>query len=443
MLSLMVLNNMRIVRESNYKRVTTRVNLVMELFSRYIARSLLEEYLVQEHTELVGQESEIAYAEVEDSNGQVIAHTDKNKIGSIVQIKEENSIEEVTDGVYDVSMPVVLFERYLGRVRIGFSTAQLDKDIANAKNQGILIALIQLCLGILVALLLGWYLTRHLARLTFSIKEMASGKLYQEIKYSPNDEIGELGNAFNEMALKLQELYHDLEKKIVALKELDTLKDDFLNTVSHDLSTPIATIMGYVSILERKEVGTLNPNQAKYLAAVKNACKYLAFLVENLLTTARIEAKHGIEPKTTFSLNELIKEIYELFSPQVSEKQIFFSTILPGDFIVEGDRGALKQVFANLISNAIKFTPLAGNVKIEVKEIDKNTIDISVIDSGKGIPQDKISTIFNKFTRYGDEKGIGLGLYISQKIIEAHGNKLIISSEMDKGTKVTFKLHVT
>lgn len=444
MLSIMVLNNLRLVKESNYRRVKTRINIIMELFSMQVTRGLIEDYLVQEHTDFFAREQEggIAYAAVEDSNGRFIAHTDKTKIGSIANINEERSLEETKDGVYDVSMPVIIYNRFLGRIRLGFSTTQLEKDIATARNQGILIALIQLCLGIIVALLLGWYLTRHLARLTFSVKEVAAGKFYQEVEYAPGDEIGVLGAAFNKMALKLQNIYHNLEEKIIELKSLDTLKDDFLNTVSHDLSTPIATVMGYVSILERKEVGDLNPNQTKYLKAVKNACKYLAFLVENLLTTARIEASYKMETQATFSLNDLIKEIQELFNPQMSEKQISLSVLIPYDFIVKGERGALKQVFANLISNAIKFTPVGGSIKIEVKEIDKTTIEVSVIDSGKGISQDKIPTLFNKFTRYGDEKGMGLGLYISQKIITAHGSKIILSSEIDKGTKITFNLYI-
>lgn len=440
MLTIMVLNNQRIVKESNYKRVTSRISLIMELFSMNIARNLLEEYLVQEQTERVGQELEIAYAAVEDPNGKIIAHTDKHMVGAIAKVAEEKSLEEATDGIYDASMPVVLFGNYLGRVRIGFSTVQLNRDIANARNQGVLIAGIQLLLGILVAFFLGWYLTRHLAILTYAVKSMASGKLYQRVEFKADDEIKELGNAFNEMALALQKLYHELEEKIIELKSLDDLKDDFLNTVSHDLSTPVATIIGYVSILERKEVGALNPNQAKYLNAVKNACKYLIFLVENLLTSVRIEAKKSIERKAVLSLLELLKEVQELFNPAMEDKDITFSIESPCDYMIEGDKGGLKQVFSNLLSNAIKFTSPHGTVKIEVAGVRDDTIRISIIDSGRGIPKEKIASLFNKFVRYGDEKGMGLGLYISKKIVEAHGGEIAIESEISKGTRATFTL---
>lgn len=455
MLSVMVFNNLRIIKETNYTRISTQASLIMELFSRSIARNLVEEYLIQENTEIVGQEAEIAYAAVEDANGRIIAHTDRTLLGEFLNIKEEKTLKDVTDGIYDVSKPVMLFERYLGRVRIGFSTVQLNKDIANARNQGVIIACIQLFLGILVALLLGWYLTRHLEkftavaksiaggdlsqRITFAVKSMGRGDLSQRVTFTINDELNVLAQAFNDMAIKLEQLYQDLDEKIKELKGLDTLKDDFLNAASHDLSTPIATIMGYISILERKEIGELNESQKKFANAIKNACKYLAFLVENLLTTARIEAKREVERKFSFPLSNLLKEVNELFTPQIEEKQIKFIINLQEDFLIEGDRGALKQVFANLISNAIKFTQLGGEVKVDVLDYGPK-VKILIADTGKGISQEKLPFLFNKFIKYGDEKGLGLGLYIVKKILEAHESEILVESTELKGTTATFTL---
>lgn len=241
------------------------------------------------------------------------------------------------------------------------------------------------------------------------------------------------------MAIKNSIIYEEEIAKVQRLKELDILKDDFLNTISHDLSTPITTIMGYTNILKRKEVGFLNERQESYANSIINSCYYLSFLVDNLLSCVKIEAGRVARKRDNFSLSELIEESYDLFKPQIEKKNIGVAINFQEELYIEGDRGELKRLIANLISNAVKFTPPGGNIRLDMST-EGDLINISVIDNGKGIPKEEIPKLFNKFGKIGDETGMGLGLYISKRIVEAHGGNISIESEPSKGTKVAFTL---
>lgn len=281
-------------------------------------------------------------------------------------------------------------------------------------------------------------ITASLSQIMNTAKKIAAGDFSQEtLPVTSADEMGQLAIVFNKMTESLKEIITE-KQKVLQLEELNRLQDDFLATVSHDLSTPITTIMGYATILKNKNVGTLNASQLRYADSIIKSCKYFAYLVDNLLSTVRIRTGKIIGPKTAISLKEIIFDTSELLKSVIEEKNIHLSIDAHQEVVFEGDKDALKQLFANLISNAVKFTSPGGNIKITIYE-DKE-INVSVIDNGRGIPPERIPFLCEKFTKYGDEKGMGLGLHISKKIVEAHGGKIFIESEVGKGTKVSFSL---
>ena len=319
--------------------------------------------------------------------------------------------------------------------------ARAKTIIKQASVALIILGFIIISIASLLSFLFVQRITTSLSQIMNIAKKITTGDFAQEkMQVTSIDEMGQLAIVFNKMAESLKEIIKE-KQKVIQLEELNRLQDDFLATVSHDLSTPITTIMGYATIIKNEKVGVLNANQLRYAESIIKVCKYFAYLVDNLLSIVRIRTGKIIGNKTAISLKEIAFESSELLKPMIEEKSIQFSIDASQEFVLEGDEDALKQLFANLISNAVKFTPNGGNIKITINEDKDKEIDVSVIDNGRGIPPERIPFLFEKFTKYGDEKGLGLGLHISKKIVEAHGGEIFIKSEVDKGTKVSFSLN--
>lgn len=232
-------------------------------------------------------------------------------------------------------------------------------------------------------------------------------------------------------------VFRDITKE----KEIERIKEEFLATITHDLKSPLASIMGYTELLLNPKIGTVTQGQREFLDAILRSSKTLQILINNILESTRMEAGKMTFNPIMFKLIDLLKEIEEMFKPLLAHKALKFrSTVEPEDVIVFGDREKIREVFINLISNALKFTPENGMITVEsIKEDSK--VEIRVSDTGKGIPELEISKLFQKFTQVkGEKRGTGLGLYICRKILEAHEQTIRVESMMGQGTTFIFTL---
>jgi signal transduction histidine kinase len=181
---------------------------------------------------------------------------------------------------------------------------------------------------------------------------------------------------------------------------------------------------------------------------MKDSTKRLTAFINDLLDIAKIEQGKMTIKKQVFDLRPIILEMLNLIRPQAYEKKINLKLIIPSDLpkvLVDPDR--TKQVITNLVSNAIKFTPEKGKVTVEAREAKSRYIQVSIIDTGMGIPKDKLRSVFEKFTQITEgkrqakgSKGTGLGLTIAKGIVEKQGGKIWVESEPGKGTKFHFTL---
>jgi signal transduction histidine kinase len=227
---------------------------------------------------------------------------------------------------------------------------------------------------------------------------------------------------------------------------LDRLKSDFVSNVSHELRTPLTAIKGAVDLVLREVAGPLTEKQTHYLTRVRSNTPHLAGLINDLLDLSKIESGKTEMKSSRVSLAGLVPEVVETLRPVAAEKVITVeATISEPSILVWADRDKINQVLMNLIGNAIKFTPAQGRVTVSASRNGKESVQVSVSDTGPGIPQSEKEKIFDKFyqiAQAGDvkPKGTGLGLAICRALVELHGGKIWVESEPSGGSIFYFTL---
>jgi two-component system sensor histidine kinase GlrK len=282
-------------------------------------------------------------------------------------------------------------------------------------------------------------MTRPIKKLAKGAASIGEGNLDTKIDVSSKNELGNLASEFNNMALKL--------------KELDQMKNDFVSSVSHELRSPLTAIEGYVDFflqgisMQDQGVTITKEKQVKALNIMKNNTRRLSGFINDILDLAKIEAAQMEMVKEPTLLKGIIEEMVTLFIHLAEEKKITLSYNVEGEvgeISVDGDK--MKQVLSNLISNALKFTPEGGKIIIGLKDqVDSQLI--SVKDTGIGIPKDSLNAVFDKFRqvegvreKIKGAKGTGLGLAIVKGIVEGHGGKIWVESELGKGSTFLVRL---
>ena len=247
--------------------------------------------------------------------------------------------------------------------------------------------------------------------------------------------------------LKRQQLDRNLRAGLLHLKELDKLKDEFLSVCSHDLRSPMTSILGFADILSRQN--GFSDEQRKMLQQIRGSGQQLLELINDILDLGRAQAHKEHMEFAPLDAAELLGQCAGAFRPLAEEKKIelkFSATTGALGAIVFGNRTALSRIFTNLISNAIKFTPEGGRIELRAGR-DENAKQalFEIADSGIGIPAAMLPKLFNRYSKISregtrGEPGTGLGLVITRELVEAHGGKLDITSTEGQGS--TFSIHL-
>jgi len=232
-------------------------------------------------------------------------------------------------------------------------------------------------------------------------------------------------------------------RDVTHFKEVDTMKTEFVNTVSHDLRSPLTLMRGYATMLEM--VGELNEQQQGYVKKIILGVENMARLVNNLLDLGRIEVGVGLQLETA-PLFDIIERVTSTLQMQASQKNITLNVETPKNIspLIEADHALLQQAMYNLVENAIKYTPQNGQVTVRTR-LDSDHLHFEVQDTGIGISPIDQPRLFEKFYRGGqrearEQKGSGLGLAIVRSIAERHGGQVWLESQLGRGS--TFFLEV-
>jgi signal transduction histidine kinase len=229
-------------------------------------------------------------------------------------------------------------------------------------------------------------------------------------------------------------------------KEIDTMKSEFVATVSHDLRSPLTLIRGYATMLDM--VGNLNEQQQGYVKKIIFGVENMSRLVNNLLDLGRIEVGVGLQVEK-FSVLDILERATSLLQLQASEKNIILNLEIPKNLppTIEADQALLHQAVYNLIENALKYTPENGSVTVRVQTLPNDLI-FEVEDTGIGIAPDDLPRLFEKFYRGKQREaraqhGTGLGLAIVHSIAEQHGGRIWVESQLGKGSRFLLQIPLT
>lgn len=239
----------------------------------------------------------------------------------------------------------------------------------------------------------------------------------------------------------------ELRQQVIISSETQKMKEQFLANMSHEIRTPIHGILGITNILQQSH---LDKEQTHYLNAIKKSADNLLVIINDILDFSKIEAEKMTFEVVCFNLKELVNTINELFKARVTDKEVKikldYDTKLPE--LIKGDPVRLSQVINNLMGNAVKFTH-KGAVTLHVKLVTSTdgvaNIEFQVSDTGIGIAEDKLSTIFDSFSQAGSDitrkyGGTGLGLSIAKRIVEFQDGKIQVKSVLQKGTTFIFEM---
>lgn len=311
--------------------------------------------------------------------------------------------------------------------------------VSNEKDDAIIITVRRAMLNgtlwvLLAAVIAVYFITERLVHplkdMTKVVKSFAGGKFSERVVVTGRDEVAELGEAFNNMASSIE--------------NLEKMRSSFLASVSHDLRTPMTTISGFIDGITS---GAIPPDKHDYyLGVISQEVKRLSRLVSQLLDVSRLESGDRKFNFADFDIAELSRIVLISFEQKIEDKRLEVSFETDEDSMtVHADKDAIHQVMYNLCHNAMKFSREGGRFEIKIKYTHDKKIEVSVFNEGQGISQSKIDMIFDRFyktdeSRGLDKSGVGLGLYISKTIIDAHGEKISVSSVENEYCEFKFTL---
>jgi len=316
-------------------------------------------------------------------------------------------------------------------IEVWFSRAALaqnqrlarEKVFHNLLTAGSTVAL----LGILFCFPLGWTMTRRILRIESALRNIGSGKSGTRVNVKGTDELSRLAQGVNDMAVRLQ--------------ELDGLKKTFVASVTHELRSPLGAIESYVKAL-LADPQRLSSVERENLHRIMSNVNRLGHFVTNLLDMAKIErGKLDYAPRQ-IPLGQLVEDAVIFFQPKAAEARISLTCAADNGVTWRADPDLITHVLTNLISNALKFTRPGGKILVELKRT-AGAVQCSVADSGVGIPPESLAKIFRPFERVKNPlraTGVGLGLVISKSIIDMHGGRIAVESQVGKGSRFTFIL---
>lgn len=327
------------------------------------------------------------------------------------------------------------------RSLVHVSTQDRDSNLQRSKDMATQVADItnaSAVLAIILVIVITFINARNISRpiklLGERTKKVAGGMFDDPLNISSPPEIKELTDAFNVMCERLS--------------ELDKMRIDYISHLSHELRTPLTVIKEASSMLQEGIFSQAPEKQDDLFMLIKAECERLISSVNRILDFSQMEAGKMSFSFQDLAIHPLIEESILKLSPLARKKKIDIILEIPQNIpSLKIDRQRIEQVFENLLSNAVKYTQEGGRIVLSANSNTENhTVEISVSDNGRGIPENGLTQVFDKFKRVDDGRGAvmgtGLGLAIVRHIINAHGGRIWVESKEGEGSTFTFSLPV-
>ena len=411
-----------------------RVNISAEFLNRYFTYSSVEEkakFLFENNissydnkflVQILNKEKIV----VMDSNGLSefsVLETDDINDAFNNKITIYESYSEMTgERMLSASRPLLKYNQIDGVIRYTVSMEKVDREVKNYILGGLALGATVIIFFMLLALIISKSIVNPIMKLNVVAKSMAEGNFDQKAKKIYDDEIGQLTETMNYMAEEIL--------------KTDKIKKDFISSISHELRTPLTSIKGWSETLMMEESVSQNEALGMGLGIISGEADRLKDMVEELLDFSRLESSRMKVVKRKINPKHVLEQVYRQLQPRAAHITLSCNKI-GKDTMIMGDENRLRQVFINLLANAIKFTPAGGSVQIEAEGQDEQII-IRFIDTGLGISKEDLPNVTQKFYKGNQTMaGSGLGLSIVDEILKLHDAKFYIDSKLGEGTTVT------
>lgn len=410
----------------------TRANIIANITSRYIEYS---DTLIKETIQALEIDKNIRVI-VTDKEAKVLFDTaETNNLKGKVFIKEEvlkalkgddvqSHFEEAAGWFVDAAVPIIKEREMIGVVYLSTSAQNIVEFLDDIRKNLYTIAIIvSILIGLLSSVLAG-VITSPVEELTDVIKHMADGKLDQKVEVRGNDEIAQLGMAFNKMSERLNQL----EEK----------RRQFVSNASHELRTPLSSIKLLAeSLLQMQHLDLTIIKE--FLSDINNEIDRLSRIIDKLLMLTKMDVNDKELEMKNINIKELLQGIVKSLSPLARKKNIQLTLKTNEDIYVLIDEDKIWEAIFNIVDNSIKYTPNNGSVTISMEKSDYNII-IMIEDNGIGISDNEINKIFDRFYRIDKARaretgGTGLGLSIALSAVKLHGGEIQVESQVGRGSK--------
>ena len=316
--------------------------------------------------------------------------------------------------------------------------SQPEPALHNLVQRMQVVLIVGMVMALLLALVGSWVaayqVVTPLKQIRDSARSVSEGQLEGTI------DIESRAAEFQDVADSLNRASESFREKINELERLTRLQSEFIGNVSHEVRNPIFAISGYLEALGSPTLG--DDQRKRYAEKGLTNLQRLSNLFDDLIEIARLEYREDLIKRKVFNLRGLVDEVVDMLRPKAAQKGLALDIDNP-EVYVRADRARIRQVLVNLIDNAIAYTD-SGTVRCRIRRrIDK--VRIEVVDTGKGIDEDHLQRIFERFYRVDPDRsresgGTGLGLSIVKQIISAHGEQIHVESTKGRGTRFWFEL---
>jgi signal transduction histidine kinase len=448
-------------RASIVQEVEKRALVMAEALASTTASSLVTYNYVAIEQGLRGfaKKPDLLYALVTDKEGNVAAHYQRDHpFDRVLRRAEISNPEKAMTGqvelpaterqaVYDVQLPVTVegSSSVWGTIRLGVSLEGMHREIANTRWQIAIFVLVGLAAGSLASTLLARRLARPIQALTGGVGAVARGDFSHRIAVTSGDELGRLSSAFNEMSAQLGRV-RELEERLRRADRLAAL-GTMAAGIAHDIRNPLTSIQIFAQLMSLHHD---DPSvREKFDRIVPRELERVQGVIEDMMELARPAAIH-LEP---IAVPDVVAQALELYERQADAQGITIVRNIPAELpFCMSDRKRLHRCIGNLIANAVQAMPTGGTLAITLERVPamlfaesrpagttpEEGLRIVFADTGQGIPPDRLPRIFDPFYTT-KEKGLGLGMAITHRIVEDHHGTIDVQSEVGRGT--VFTLH--
>lgn len=362
---------------------------------------------------------------IEDDMKNVIEHSHNQIIPTEGKIIEERWNQEkyiATDS------PITINREHKGHVFMFTKTNYVKNIVDQLADQFIVIGIITIALTIVTIFILSRFVALPLIKMKEATEQLSNGNHNVELHTERKDELGELANSITRLSKDL--------------KDLKMARNEFLASISHELRTPLTYIKGYADIINRKS--TSKEEIENYVKIICEEAEQLTILIKNLFDLAKIDQNNFLIKREHVALHELIQNVAERIRPVLAKKKIILHVNCPNGIIAFVDPERLQQVLLNILENAKNHSDKGSQILLNANQNSQDII-ITTADEGEGIPEQDLPYIFDRLYRVEKSRsrqsgGAGLGLAITKEIVESHGGRINIRSELGKGTSVVIKL---